>query len=333
MQLALEYAAMHSLFPLALLVWLPALAAFPSSGAKGLEDAVYVYHVFRGTDDCQEVVARLRKLPLRPTVILSVERGREFVLDRPNGEQQLACVLEYLRASSRSVKALLLQAPSFLEKRKEAVRRTKLLGAFAARHPGKLAGVQIDVEPHEGEQWREGDTAHRRARLRSLHELLCSVRPHLRGLPLGIAAPWWYPSVAEELPEAAPAALFAVVDEIYLMTYGGKKEPRVGGTADRVLARVDRPEVFSGPGRVYLVLATYEYRSQAHLQPFDDLDQPFDQDRQRGWVAYTAQVADADLLHVQVRVFSSCQQGQQPFRRRHQGQLVGSPAALHVAGA
>ena len=130
------------------------------------------------------------------------------------------------------MKALLLQAPSFLEKREEAVRRAKLLGAFGARHPGKLAGVQIDVEPHQGEQWREGDTAHRRARLRSLTELLCSIRPHLRGLPLGIAVAWWYPAAAEELPEAAPSALFAVVDEIYLMTYGGKKGPRVGGAAD-----------------------------------------------------------------------------------------------------
>lgn len=261
---------MRSLFPLALLFWVPAVAAFPSaglaSGVKGLEDAVYVYHVFRGTDDCQEVVARLRKLPLRPTVILSVERGREFILDRPNGEQLLDCVLGSLRASSRSVKALLLQAPSFLEKkRKEAVRRAKLLGDFWARHPGKLAGVQINVEPHQGDQWREGDTAHRRARLRSLTELLCSIRPHLRGLPLGVAVAWWYPAAAEELPEAAPAALFAVVDEIYLMTYGGKQGPRVGGTADRVLARVDRPEVFSGPGRVYVVLATYEFRSPAHL--------------------------------------------------------------------
>ena len=87
---------MRALFPLALLLWVSAVAAFPppgakglAPGAKGLEDAVYVYHMFRGTDECQEVVARLRKLPLRSTVILSVERGREFVLDRPNGEHQL----------------------------------------------------------------------------------------------------------------------------------------------------------------------------------------------------------------------------------------------------
>ena len=130
------------------------------------------------------------------------------------------------------------------------MRRAKLLGDFWARHPGKLAGVQIDVEPHQGEQWREGDTAHRRARLRSLTELLCSIRPHLRGLPLGVAVAWWYPAKGEELPEAAPAALFAVVDEIYLMTYGDKQGPRVGGTADRVLARVDRPEFFRSRARL-----------------------------------------------------------------------------------
>ena len=100
-----------------------------------------MYHVFRGTDDCQEVVARLRKLPLRPTVILSVERGREFVLDRPNGEQQLDCVLRYLRASSRSVKALLLQAPSFLIKRKEGAPRENAL-----RHMSFFAPQMRDQE-------------------------------------------------------------------------------------------------------------------------------------------------------------------------------------------
>lgn len=63
------------------------------------EDAVYVYDVFRDKPDCTELVGRLKALPLRPTIILSVEQGPEYILDRPNGERDLACVLKQDRKS------------------------------------------------------------------------------------------------------------------------------------------------------------------------------------------------------------------------------------------
>lgn len=229
------------------------------------EDAVYVYDVFRDKPDCTELVGRLKALPLRPTIILSVEQGPEYILDRPNGERDLACVLKHLRSTSRKVKALLLQAPVFLDRGEEVVRRAALLGAFATRYRGYLSGVQVDVEPYTIEDWGCCSVEKRRAILRDLHQLLSRVRRNLGGLSLGVVAPWWYP-VVRDLPEAGPEALFLVADEIYLMAYGDEGGPVMGGTAERILARVDAPEFFAGKGRMYIALATYEFRSADHLQ-------------------------------------------------------------------
>ncbi len=253
------------LLPAVLFCLAPLRAAPPAPTRLG-EDAVYVYDVFRDASVCADVVARLRQLPLRRTVILSVEQGSEFILDRAKGEPLLACVLQHLRASARTVKALLLQDPSFLAKGEEAVRRAVLVGEFAARHPRQLSGAQVDVEPYTVEKWSCCNAEERRRALRDLHQLLGRVRRQLRGLPLGVAAPWWYPAVTRELPEAAPEAFLEVADELYLMAYGDEGGPLVGGEAERVLARVDAPEFFPGSGRVHIALATYEFRSPAHFQ-------------------------------------------------------------------
>lgn len=238
----------------------------PVAEASSPEDAVYVYDLFQGTPGCADLAERLKKLPLRSTVILSVEQGTEFVLDRPQGEIELACALEHLPASTRKVKALFLQDPSFLRRGDEAERRARLLGDFAARHAGQLSGVQIDVEPYAAEQWSCAGAPEHRGLLRDLHGLLRRIRPPLRGLSLGAVVAWWYPAVARELPEAAPEELFRACDEIYLLAYGDEGGPLVGGSAERVLSRVDAPEFFSGRGRVHLALAAYEYRSPGHLE-------------------------------------------------------------------
>ncbi len=230
-----------------------------------VEDSVYVYDVFKPGTACAEMEERLKALPLRSTVILSIEQGPEFVLDRPKGEDDLACVLNHLRAASRKVKVLLLQDPVFLDRGEEAVRRAALVSAFAERHKGQLAGVQVDVEPYTIEKWGCCNAEERRAILRDLHQLLTRVRRNLGGLPLAVVAPWWYP-VVRELPEAGPELMFQVVDEIYLMAYGDEGGPLVGGTAERVLGRVDAPEFFTGKGRMYIALAAYEFRSPEHLQ-------------------------------------------------------------------
>ena len=238
-------------------------AAAPTARA---EDEVYVYDLFVEGANCGTALARLKKLPLRPTLILSIEQGKRFVLDDPGGERLLACVLDHLHGSDRTVKAMLLQDPSFTERTGEAVRRAARLGQFVRRHPGRLAGAHIDVEPYTTEAWSCGDVEERRRLVQELHQLLNLVRRQLRGLPLGLAVPWWFPRISDEVPEAAPEALFNVADEIYLMTYGDKGGPVVGGTPGRVLRRVDAPEFFSGTGRIYIALASYEFPSADELE-------------------------------------------------------------------
>lgn len=229
------------------------------------EDAVYLYDVFRGTPGCADLAERLSSQPLRSTVILSVEQGPDFLLDRPDGEALLDCALRNIRKSSRTAKALFLQAPEFLKQPQEAVRRAALLGDFSSRYPGLLAGVQVNIEPYVTTGWNKASRAERRRILASLASLLGELREPLLGLPLGLAVGWWYQAVAAELPEAAPSAWLRVADEVYVMAYGDKGGPLVGGSAERVLARVDPDSFFSGAGRVHLAVAAYEFRSPQHL--------------------------------------------------------------------
>lgn len=236
----------------------------PAHG-KDTEDAVYVYDLFRQAHNCLDLYTRLRRLPLRQTVILSIEQGPEFILDRPQGEQQLACVLRFLRGSERRVKALFLQDNGFLRDGREAARRAELLGEFAARHPGELAGVQVDVEPHTDAEWQQSDTAGRRKLLEGLEDLLRRVRPHLHGLPLGAAIPWWYAAVVKQFPEASPRALFQTADELYFMLYGDDQAPNHLDVA-RLFDWVGDAPVFAEMGRVYVVLATYQFPTKARLE-------------------------------------------------------------------
>ena len=248
------------------LVLLAALGWSAPSPAQDIEDAVYVYDLFHAADNCLELFARLRRLPLRPMVILSVEQGPDFILDHPAGEERLRCVLRFLNGSSRRVKALFLQDPVFLEGGQEAVRRAALLGDFVARHPGELAGAQVDVEPHGHGTWPNGSAAVRRRLLEGLYDVLRQVRPRLAGLPLGVVVPWWYADMARELPGAAPEALFQAADELYLMTYGDGNPTPGENHAASLLARLDGAYAFSDSGRTHVVLSTREFPSAAHLE-------------------------------------------------------------------
>jgi hypothetical protein len=240
----------------------PGYAQEPDS--QGPEDAVYVYDLFQGADNCLELFGRLRRLPLRATVILSIEQGADFILDQTGGEEKLRCVLRFLNGSERRVKALFLQDHGFLRDGPEAARRAALLGEFVARYPGELSGVQIDVEPYADTKW-EASPNDRRRLLEGLHELLRQIRPHLRGLPLSAVVPWWYAEAATELPEAAPAALFQVADELYVMLYGDERERLVWNPA-RLLRWVGLAPRSPGNARTHLVVATYEFPSQDRLE-------------------------------------------------------------------
>ena len=241
----------------------PGHAREPSS--QGNEDAVYVYDLFLKADNCLELFGRLRRLPLRAMVILSIEQGPDFILDQPRGEEKLRCVLRFLNGSERRVKALFLQDHGFLRDGPEAARRAALLGDFVTRYPGEFAGVQIDVEPHADETWEASRTEERRLLLEGLHELLRQIRPGLAGLPLGVAVPWWYADLAPELPEAAPGALFHVADELYVMLYGDETD-RGAWDSSRMRNWFGRVPATPPSARIHFVLATYEFGSKAELQ-------------------------------------------------------------------
>lgn len=239
-----------------------------SLSAPAPEDSVYIYALFRSAPDtpsCAELISRLKSVGSHKTAIVSIEPDSGFLLDAPSGEAQLVCVLSYLQKTSRTAKALFLQDSVFLERSVESARRAKLLGDFAARYPGLLQGVQIDVEPYSSDRWCCSIET-KRGLIRELHQLLATIREQLGGVPLGVNVPWWYPVVADEMPEASPQSLFQVVDEIYIMVYGDRNGPLVGGTAESVLSRIDDPLVFSGKGKVYVTLATYEFQSPGQLK-------------------------------------------------------------------
>jgi hypothetical protein len=160
---------------------------------------------------------------------------------------------------------MFLQDPGFLRDGREAVRRAALLGEFAGRYPGSLAGAKVDVEPHADTAWRNSGPAERRGLLQGLHELLRQVRPHLKGLPLGAAIPWWYAAVGEEFPEARPQALFESADELYFMLYGDDQNPDPMDVL-RLFGWVAGAPDFSDDGRVHVVLATYQFPSKARLE-------------------------------------------------------------------
>lgn len=238
----------------------------PTKNLRATDEAVFIYDAFQGRTTCQQVVNHLKKLPLRRTLILSIEQGPEFLLDRLGGDALLNCVLSSLPPPAQQVKALFLQDVSFMQNDKEAVRRAALLRRFVHEYPGKLAAAQMDVEPYATEEWGCGTNSNRRALARSMVGLLRKVRTQLDGFPLGLDAGWWYAAVGKEIPEVAPANLFKSVDELYLMVYGDPGGPVVGGSAERILERLDAPMFFAGPGRVYVALASYEYKSPQHLQ-------------------------------------------------------------------
>jgi hypothetical protein len=91
------------------------------------------------------------------------------------------------------------------------------------------------------------------------------VRPHLNGLPLGAAIPWWYAEAGREFPEAAPRALFQAADELYLMLYGDELAANPLDVARLFDGAVNAPD-FSENGRVYVVLATFQFPTKARLE-------------------------------------------------------------------
>jgi hypothetical protein len=230
--------------------------------AFGVEDSTFVYDIFEGEPTCAIIEQRLAALPLRKTVLLSVEQGAELVLDRPTGSEQLHCALTALRRGSHDVKPMLLQDISFLKNETEAMRRVLSVMQFSRR--SSVRAIVIDIEPYVDEFWDCGSLADKRNTGAQYISLLRKLRDAALPLKLEAVVPWWY-SVERSIPELMPASLFTVADGIYAMFYGDPGGPLVNGAADLVLKRLPKTSPFFGKGRIYIALATYEARSLQHL--------------------------------------------------------------------
>jgi hypothetical protein len=230
--------------------------------AHALEDSVWVYRLLNDNPDCPTITRRLGEMKLRPTVIVSIEGGG-FVLDRPNGREQLRCLIDALQASGRRAKLLLLQDTYYLSDDLEALRRMRLVASYA-REERRVAGVVVDIEPYLDAEWKSGAVTTRRAVAYRFLRLLRQLRQAAKPLPMDAAIPWWLSS-AEGVPELRPRHIFHAMSGAYVMLYGlgGRKED---GLTDRIVKRFPQSDPLLKRGRVYLTLATEDEDSPEKLE-------------------------------------------------------------------
>jgi hypothetical protein len=226
-----------------------------------LEDSVWVYRLLDDNPDCATIERRLAELPLRQTVIVSIEGGG-FVLDRPNGREQLRCMTAALARSGRRAKVLLLQDTFYLADDIEAVRRMRAVSAYA-KEEGGLEGAVVDIEPYLDPEWEKGSVATRRAIAYRFVRLLRQLKKAAQPLSLDAAIPWWLSSTPE-IPELKPKSLFKSISGAYVMLYsmGGQASD---GLTDRIVKRFPPHDPLLRRGRVYLTLATEDVPSQQEL--------------------------------------------------------------------
>ena len=229
--------------------------------AAGTEDSSFVYGIFAAEPSCPLIQERLAQLPLRKTVLLSVEAGSGLVLDRPSGIKQLQCAVTVLQRGSHEVKALMLQDISFLNNAEESVRRVREVAQLS---PRAVHGIVVDIEPYVDESWGCGSLTQRRATAAQYIALLQAIRAAARPMKLEAVVPWWY-SAMTDIPELQPASLYSAADGLYAMLYGDPGGPVVDGSAQKVLDHVPRNSPFFKKGKFYVAVATYEAQSAQHL--------------------------------------------------------------------
>lgn len=235
----------------------------PQAAPRGLDDGVFVYDVFRGRASCDEALRTLRSLPLRETIILSVEEGADFVLDR--GAAAAACVAAGMRAAGHRVKLMVLQDASFLERPDEARRRVRAVAALAAAHPDTVDGVVIDLEPYTDERWDCADEAERRRIGERFRDLVAQLRRESAGLPLEAVVPWWF-GAEPAYPALTLSALSDVADGLILMLYGDEGGPVVYRDRGEAARRMEIVMRTSPPRQRFSIgLATFERGSPAAL--------------------------------------------------------------------
>ncbi len=226
-----------------------------SSWAVAAEQSVFVYDTFAQERDCPAIQAYLQSLPLRPTVLLSIEQGADFLLDTPKNAARVSCAVRMLRKHGHQVKAMLLQDHGFLVDQKEAVRRMRSLQQYVAKGGG-FSGALIDVEPHADPDWECGGLEKQRKLADEYVQLLRSLQEAARPLRFEALVPAWFPALTE-VPQLQPVNLRAYIDGFYVMVYGDEGGPLVGGSLDRVMQRFPLGNAYLTSARSYLALATY----------------------------------------------------------------------------
>jgi hypothetical protein len=262
--LALGYAALT-----------PVRAGQPVAGP---DTAIWVYGADRWTPAEQDAhLARFATLARR--LYLSVEAGPRFLVDDPEGAQRLGDLLDH--ATTRfglTVEAMLLQDPSWVENPAGAIERVTRVVAFHAARQSKgqpgFAGLHFDIEPQSEETWPCAPTRERAETLRKLQDVFRQARAAAQAgsaasLSLSAALPWSLGPLSAEVPNAAPAAWLADLDEVVLMVYGDPGGPLVGESGAAVLRRIDDARLWQGlpPGRgLRIGLATFEHKDDAAVR-------------------------------------------------------------------
>jgi hypothetical protein len=231
--------------------------------AREPEDSVFVYGLFAGETSCPVIEQRLAALPLRQTVILSVEEsGGRFVLDDPAGDDHLRCAMSALTRSRRRVKVMILQDASFVTNVMDAARRMIALSEFAKRNRGIESAV-VDIEPYAEDSWVHGTQAQRRDIALRFTQVLKHLKKCSRPLKLEAALPWWLTST-KDVPEIGVEPLFGSVDGVYLMLYGLGGAPSQT-VADRIVDRLSPKNDMLKRGHVYLTLNTEDQPSAEQM--------------------------------------------------------------------
>jgi len=254
----------------------PGLAGQPAAGP---DTAIWVYGADRWTPAEQEAeLTRLATLARR--LYLSVEAGSRLLVDDPEGVQRLGDLLDDATARfGLVVEAMLLQDPAWIADPTGATERVARVVAFhtARRASGQagFAGLHFDIEPQSEEAWVCASDDERAETLRKLQEVFHRARVATQAvaatstLTLSAALPWALGPLSTAVPNAAPAAWLAELDEVVLMVYGDPGGPLVGESGPAVLRRIDDARLWQGlpPGRgLRIGLATFEHRDVASLR-------------------------------------------------------------------
>jgi hypothetical protein len=266
---------MRTLQPLATTILLVFFAAARPVAATDL--AVWVYDFPRWSESQWE--AKVAALPPGTRhLYASAEEGPTFLLQDEFRSGDIQRIVGALRGRPGILThAIILEDTRWLDDAEGAQARLARVLALNRTYPDRaFAGVHVEVEPQTLEEWECGGIPERRVLIQKLQALFSRLAsaiptPGKGGsgrLQLSAALPWWIGSPSSDIPEASPRRFLDSLDEIVLMGFGDPGGPRIGGSAQALLPRLEDARLWQGipPGKgIRIGLATYEYPSATNL--------------------------------------------------------------------